>query len=170
MSKRWITAMVFASVVAVTTGFASPRYGRGQQGMGGFPFLHELGIAKVKARLNLTADQTDQIQQIARSERMKRSEQGGFGAEDRQALLNTIFADNPNQTEIQKRVQALQEQHEKMLQEMVATGLQVNKVFTPEQRTELRRMIDENAQVRAEMRDRRMQRQHQREQDPAPQP
>jgi Spy/CpxP family protein refolding chaperone len=170
MSKRWIVAIVFASVVAVGTGFASARYGRGPQGMGGFPLFRELGLAKVKARLNLTADQTQQIQQIAKSERIKRSEQGGFGAEDRQALLKTIFADNPNQTEIQKRVQALQEQHARMLQELVTTGLQVNKVFTPEQRVELHRMIDENAQVRAEMRVRRMQRRQEREQQPAPQP
>jgi hypothetical protein len=45
----------------------------------------------------------------------------------------------------------------------------VNKVFTPEQRVELQRVIEENSQVRAKMRDRAMQRRQQQPQaEPQP--
>jgi Spy/CpxP family protein refolding chaperone len=164
MSRKWIAAIVFASVILATAGFASARYARGERDFAGMSLLRELGLAKLQARLNLSAEQTQQIKEIGRSERTKRLDQFGSGAENRQALLKAIFSDNPNQTEIQKRVQALQEQHAKMLQDVVSTGLQVNKVFTPEQRVELQRVIEENSQVRAKMRDRAMQRRQQQPQ------
>lgn len=154
MSRKSIAVLVFVVAIVGTTAFASARYGRGPHAIKGFPFFRELGLARLEARLNLTADQTTQIRQITKAERMKRAGQPGVGPENREALMKAIFADNPNQTEIQNRVKALEEQHAKMLQELVATGLQVNKVFTPEQRAELQKMIDENAQVRTRMRER----------------
>jgi len=165
MSRKWIAVIVVASVIAGTTAFAAVRHGRAPVA-GAFPFLRGVGFLKLQARLNLSADQTQQIKQIVKSERMKRIGQGRDGAQDQQALIKSIFADNPNQTEIQQRVQAIQEQQAKMLQELVATGLQVNKVFTPEQRAELQRMMDENAQVRAKMRQKMAQRMKQQQQAP----
>ncbi|HEV8523940.1 MAG TPA: hypothetical protein VGQ71_05530, partial [Terriglobales bacterium] len=90
--------------------------------------------------------------------RSQMKERFGGGANTRQELIKELFRDNPNQAEIQKRVETLQQQHEQMLNQLVASGLELNKVFTPEQRAELQKALEEKAQVREKMRERMRQR------------
>jgi Spy/CpxP family protein refolding chaperone len=56
----------------------------------------------------------------------------------------------------------MQEHHAQMLQRMVATGLEINAVLTPEQRAELQKMMAEHKRVRETMRQRMQERRQER--------
>ncbi len=132
--------------------------------------LREFTNARIAARLNLTPDQVKQIQQIVRAHRAavqpaQRPAPGAGPAADRQALLKSIFTDQPDQGAIQKQMDAVlqkeattQEQRQQRLSEMVDTMLQINKVLTPAQRAEFQKMLDENTRARQIMGRRMMQR------------
>jgi Spy/CpxP family protein refolding chaperone len=154
MSKKWfvIPAVVVIIVLVVGSAFAKRgyRHGRGLFG--------EFSIAQLEARLKLTPEQSQQVRDIISGQRSQMKERFGGGANTRQELIKELFRDNPNQAEIQKRVETLQQQHEQMLNQLVASGLELNKVFTPEQRAELQKALEEKAQVREKMRERMRQR------------
>jgi Spy/CpxP family protein refolding chaperone len=167
--NRWVAVLAGVLVLAMAT-VAFAWHGQGRRGMGpgghGFGFLGEMRLHELQSRLNLTPEQTQKLQDIVKQERAKAFEQFGKGADDRLALAREIFKDSPNQAEIQRRAAALLEKHKQMLDQVVAAGVQVNSLFTPEQRSEVQKILDEKAQAAAQRR------QHMRErmsQPPAPQ-
>jgi len=162
--KKWIIATVALLVIA-TVAFAAAGRGRRVHGeMGGMGWLHGMGLARLEARLKLTPEQSTQIRQIAHTEKQRMFQRWGSGADNRNALMKEIFRDNPNQAEITRRVQTLLQEHTQMLNQLVAAGLEVNKVLTPEQRAELQQVVDENAQAAQRMRERALQRRQERQQ------
>lgn len=160
MSKKWFVIPAVVAIIVLVVGSAFAK--RGHRHGGGF--FGDLSIAQMEARLKLTPEQSQQVRDIISSQRSQMKERFGSGGNTRQELVKEIFRDNPNQAEIQKRVGALQQQHEQMLNQLVASGLELNKVFTPEQRAELQKAIEEKAQVRGQMRERM--RQHRSERQP----
>jgi Spy/CpxP family protein refolding chaperone len=157
MTRRTLAIFLVGIFIlgAVTVAFAKRG---GHHGRGGFGFLPGLRFDHLQARLKLTPEQTSKVQEIVRTEKMKAMEQFGAAGEERRALAKEIFTDNPSSAEIQRRVQAMQQQHAQMLNQIVAAGLEVNKVFTPEQRAEIHQILDEHAQVAAKRRERMRQR------------
>lgn len=168
MKKQWLIAtglvalLVLGGVTAAFGRFGHPR---------GFGFHGERAMAQLEARLKMTPDQSSKMREIVSTQKSKLFDQFGAGRDNRQALIKEIFKDNPSQAEIQKRVEALKQQHAQMLDQLVAAGLEVNKIFTPEQRTELQKAIDEKFQVAAKMRERMRERMAERSRpEAAPQP
>ncbi|HXE90072.1 MAG TPA: periplasmic heavy metal sensor [Terriglobales bacterium] len=162
MKSKWMKLAAIAMVVALAGGtfvYAKARHGR----HGGGGFLSERMFAHMEARLNLTPEQSQQVRSIFEAQRAKMKEQFQGGRADRDALMKAIFSDNPNQAEIQKQLAALQQQHAQMLQSMVSTGLQVNQVFTPEQRAEFLKAMEEHRQAGERFRERMKQRKAERE-------
>jgi Spy/CpxP family protein refolding chaperone len=174
MNRKWvgIAAAVAAAVLVLGSGtVAFARYaergGRMGHHMGMFGAW---GMARLETRLKLTPEQSKQLQELMAAQREKMRGQAAAGREDRQALMHEIFKDNPNQAEIQKRVQAIQARHSAMLEGLVASGQEFNKTLTAEQRAEMQKMIDEHAQMREKMREHRGQRGMRRGGPPESQP
>jgi Spy/CpxP family protein refolding chaperone len=138
--------------------------------MGHMGMFGEWRMARLEARLKLTPEQSKQMRDLMAARRDKLMGDFAAGREDRQALAREIFKDNPNQAEIQKRVSAIQERHNAMLSELVASGQEFNKTLTSEQRAEMQKIIDEHAQVRERMREHRGQRGMRRGGPPESQP
>jgi len=134
--------------------------GMGSPGMGFGPFDGRM-LEHVKARLNLTEDQTQRIRAII--DKQKETMKAQAPMQQHEALVTQIFSNNPNQQQIQQQLTEMQQNHAQMLQRMVATGLEVNAVLTPEQRAELQKMMAEHKQVRENMRQRMEQRKQQRQ-------
>ena len=158
MKSKWIKLATVAMVVALAGGtflYANAQHGRHGPGRG---WISERMFAHMEARLKLTPEQSNQVRGIFEAQRAKMGEQFKGGRAERDALLKSVFSDNPNQAEIQKQIAALQQQHAQMLQDMVATGLQVNSVLTAEQRAELLKAMDEHRQAGERFRERMKQR------------
>jgi Spy/CpxP family protein refolding chaperone len=131
----------------------------------------QFASARVQARLNLTPDQVRQIQEIVKAQRAAappapKPAPAAAMAQEHQALMKAIFTDSPNQDEIAKHEAALvqqqaavAQQHQKRLDQMIGTLLQINRVLTPAQRAEFQKMLDENARAGQIMRGRMMMRQ-----------
>ena len=177
MKRQWLILIVVAALVmwGVTAAVAfqhrggphaGMQRGMGGPGMGLGPFDGRM-LEHVKARLNLTEDQTQRIQAIL--EKQKETMQAQAPAQQHEALVAQVFSDNPNQAQIQQQLTQLHQQHAQMLQRIVATGLEINQVLTPEQRAELQKMMAEHKQVRGTMRQ-RMQERRQQRQEPQQQP
>jgi periplasmic protein CpxP/Spy len=177
MNRKVVILIVLLALtlVGVTAALAFQRHGgphqgmhqgMGGPGMGIGPFEGRM-LEHVKVRLNLTEDQTQRIRAIV--EKQKQTMKAQAPAQQHEALVTTIFSDNPNQSQIQQQLAQLQQQHAQMLQRMVATGLEINQVLTPEQRAELQKMMAEHKQMRGTMRQRMEERRKQR-QEPQQQP
>jgi len=115
-------------------------------------------LAHMEARLKLTPEQSQQVKGILEAQRNKMKERLGGGRKEHSALAQAIFSDNPNLEAIREQVTAMQKQHAQVLEEMVGTGLEINKVLTSEQRAELQQAMAEHKQVREKMRERLQQR------------
>ena len=164
MKSRWMKLAAVAMAVALAGGtFVYAKAQHGRHGPGGGGFLSERMFAHMEARLNLTPEQSQQVRGIFEAQRAKMKEQFTGGRGDREALMKAVFSDNPNQAEIQKQVTALERKHAQMLQQMVDTGLQVNKVLTPEQRAEFLKAMDEHRQAGERFRERMKQRKAERQ-------
>lgn len=170
MNRKVLILLVLLAlmVVSVTAALAFQRHGgphqgmhrgMGGPGMGFGPFDGRM-LEHVKARLNLTEDQTQRIRAII--DKQKETMKAQAPMQQHEALVTQIFSNNPNQQQIQQQLTAMQERHAQMLQRMVATGLEVNAVLTPEQRAELQKMMAEHKQVRETMRQRMQERRQQR--------
>ncbi len=179
MSRKSVfiaAVLVLIAGSSVALGQRGPRAPR-QDGI-----LRELASARVQARLNLTSDQVRQIQEIVRTQRAKNAPAGravpvANVAQERMALMKAIFSDNPNQTEIEKhqaaiadRQAAAAQQSQQSLSRQVNTLLEINKVFTPAQRVEFQKMLDENARTGQILQRRIMMRQNVRRPQQAPAP
>ncbi len=175
MTKKWVGIAAAAAVAVLVLGSGTLAFARfaGRAGhMGHMGMFGAWKMAQLEARLKLTPEQSKQMRDIvsARHEKLR----GDFdaGRDDRQALVREIFKDNPNQAEIQKRVSAIQERHNAMLSQLVASGQEFNKTLTSEQRVEMQKIIDEQIQVGNKMREHwgrhRMGREGQPESQPAP--
>ena len=162
MKRKWMAVAVACALIVLATATVSfAKYGKGRGGhgpLGMLGFGGERMIAELETRLKLTPEQSQQLRQVVSSQKQKAFADFESGRDNRQALVREIFKDNPNQAEIQKRVAALQQQHAQMLNQVVSAGLDINKVFTPEQRVEMNRILDERAEVRSRMRERMQQR------------
>ena len=173
--KIIITGLVAVlCILMVSAVFAQrgPRPGGFGGGFGG-GMLGQFTNARVAARLNLTPDQTKQIQEIVNAHRtaMQPAQRPAPGTGPRinhDALLKTIITDKPDQAAIQKQMDAMLQQQTTMEQQRqqrlgayVDTMLEINKVLTPAQRTEFQRMLDENSRARQMMGRRMMQRRSQ---------
>jgi len=161
MTKKWVGIAAAVAVAVLVLGSGTVAFakfaGRGGR-MGHMGMFGGWKMAQLETRLKLTPEQSKQMRDIfsARREKMK----GDFdaGRDDRQALVREVFKDNPSQAEIQKRVSAIQERHNAMLSQLVASGQEFNKSLTAEQRVEMQKIIDEHAQMRDKMREHRGQR------------
>ena len=155
MTRKWVT---IAAVALLALGSGSLAYAKfaGRAGhMGHMGMFGEWKMAQMEARLKLTPEQSKQMRDIVASRRTKLMEDFDAGRDDRRALIREIFKDNPSQAEIEKRVSAIQERHNAMLSQLVASGQEFNKTLTPEQRAEMQGVIDEQIQVGDKMREHR---------------
>ena len=167
MNTKWIGIAAAALLVlgSGTVAFAKFAGRAGHMGMFG-----EWKMAQLEARLKLTPEQSKQMRDIVGARREKLMSDFDAGRDDRQALVREIFKDHPSQAEIQKRVSAIQERHNAMLSQLVASGQDFNKTLTPEQRAEMQKIIDEQIQVGNKMREHRRQHGMEREGQPEPKP
>jgi protein CpxP len=160
MNRKVLIALVAVALILVLgAGFAFAQRGhRGRHGVHG-----DMGLfggrmfAQLEARLNLTPEQTQQIKQIREQQRGQMKQQP-VDRTAHEALMRQLFADNPNQAEIQKLTQQLQQQQAARLNQMVTMAAQINQVLTPEQRAELQKVMSEHRQVREKMKQRRQER------------
>ena len=158
MTKKWVGIAAVAVLVLGSGTLAFARFaGRGGHG-GGMGMFGAWRMAQLETRLKLTPEQSKQMRDLMTARREKMKGDFAAGRDDRQALAREIFKDNPNQAEIQKRVSAIQERHNAMLSQLVASGQEFNKTLTAEQRVEMQKMIDEHAQMGDKMREHRGQR------------
>ena len=169
--KIIITGLVVVLIILMASAVFAQR-GPRAGGFGG-GMLGQFTNARVAARLNLTPDQTKQIQEIVSAHRTamqpaQRPAPGTGPRIDHEALLKSIITDKPDQAEIQKRMDAMLQQQTAMAQERqqrlgayVDTMLEINKVLTPAQRSEFQKMLDENTRARQMMGRRMMQRRNQ---------
>ncbi len=169
MTKKWvgITAAVALAVLVLGSGtVAFAKYaGRGGR-MGHMGMFGAWKMAQLETRLKLTPEQSKQMRDIFSARREKLKGDFDAGRDDRQALVREIFKDKPSQAEIEKRVSAIQERHNAMLSQLVASGQEFNKTLTAEQRVEMQQIIDEQIQVGDKMRERRRQHRMQRQSQP----
>jgi Spy/CpxP family protein refolding chaperone len=172
MTKKWVAIAAVGLLVLGSGSLAFGRFaGRGGR-MGHMGMFGAWKMAQLEARLKLTPEQSKQMRDIVAARREKLRGDFDAGRDDRQALVREIFKDNPSQAEIQKRVSAIQERHNTMLSQLVASGQEFNKTLTLEQRAEMQKVIDEHVQVGNKMREHRgrhrMGREGQPESQPAP--
>jgi len=170
--NRWkkLAAVTLTLAVALAGGsYVFAKAGRGGHGPGG-GFLSERMFAHLETRLNLTTEQSGQVRGIFEAQRAKMKEQFATGRSEHDALFKAIFADKPNQAEIQNQLTALKQKHAQMLDQMVGTGLQVNQVLTSEQRAELLKAMDEKKEAGRRFHDRMQQRKSEREGQTQPPP
>lgn len=166
MNRKWIAVTVAALLLVLTSaGVAAAKYGkhRGGGGFGMFGFGGERAIAEMEVRLKLTPEQSQKVREMVSSQREKMFSEFQARRENHQALVREIFKDNPNQAEIQKRVAAIKQQQAATIDQLVASGLQLNQVLTSEQRTELNQVFDEREAVRDRMRSRMQERMQKRQ-------
>jgi Spy/CpxP family protein refolding chaperone len=157
MTRKWIGIAAAALLVLGSGSVAFARYAGRAGHMGHMGMFGEWKMAQLEARLKLTPDQSKQMRDIVAARREKLMGDFDAGRDDRQALVREIFKDNPSQAEIQKRVSAIQERHNAMLSQLVASGQDFNKTLTSEQRAEMQKIIDEHVQVGDKMREHRRQ-------------
>jgi Spy/CpxP family protein refolding chaperone len=158
MTRKWIGIGAVALLAALVLGSGSVAFARfaGRAGhMGHMGMFGEWKMAQLEARLKLTPEQSKQMRDIVAARRETLKSDFDAGRDDRQALVREIFKDKPSQTEIEKRVSAIQERHNAMLSQLVAAGQDFNKTLTPEQRVEMQKIIDEHIQVGDKMREQR---------------
>ncbi len=171
--NRWkkLAAVTLTLAVALVGGtYVYAKAGRGGHGPGGGGFLSERIFAHLETRLNLTTEQSGQVRGIFEAQRAKMKEQFAAGRGEHDALLKAVFADNPNQAEIQNQLTALKQKHAQMLDQMVGTGLQVSNVLTSEQRAELLKAMEEKKEAGRRFHDRMKQRRFEREGQTQPPP
>src|SRR5512138_673693 len=101
MRSRFIGAVIVAVVMALMAPATFAQRGPRPGGL-----AREFTNAHIAARLNLTPEQTKQIQDIVRAHRAavqpaQRPAPGAGPALDRQALMKSIFTDKPDQAAIQ---------------------------------------------------------------------
>ncbi len=168
--NRWKRVAAVTLAVALAGGsYIFAKAGRGGHGPGGGGFISERMFAHLETRLNLSTEQSNQVRSIFEAQRAKMKEQFASGRGEHDALFKAVFADNPNQAQIQTQLAAMKQKHAQMLDEMVATGLQVNQVLTSEQRVELLKAIEEKKETGRRFRDRMQQRKAEREGQTQPQ-
>ena len=166
MNRRVLVALVAVVLMVVLgAGFAFAQRGhRGKHGVrGDMGLLGGRMFAHLEARLNLTPEQSQQIKQIREQQREEMKQQMDRSAHE--ALIRAMFSDNPNQAEIQKLTQQLQQQHAARLNQMVTAAAQINQVLTPEQRAEFQKVLSEHQQVRQKMKQQREERRQKRLQE-----
>ena len=160
---RWKRVAAVTLAVALAGGtFLFAKAGHGRHGSRG-GFISERMFAHLETRLNLSTEQSTQVRNIFESQRAKMKEQFAGGRGEHDALFKAVFTDNPNQAEINQQLAALKQKHAQMLDQMVATGLQVNQVLTPEQRVELIKAMDEKKEAGRRFRERMKERKAERE-------
>ncbi len=170
MTRKWMGIAAAALLVLGSGSVAFAKYAGRAGHMGHMGMFGEWKMAQLEARLKLTPDQSKQMRDIVGARREKLMSDFDAGRDDRQALVREIFKDNPSQAEIQKRVSALQERHNAMLSQLVASGQDFNKTLTPEQRAEMQKIIDEHVQVGDKMREHRRHRMMEGEGQPESKP
>ena len=168
MTRKWI-GIAAAALLVLGSSLAFAKYA-GRAGHGHMGMFGEWKMAQLEARLKLTPEQSKQMRGIVTARREKLMGDFDAGRDDRQALIREIFKDKPSQAEIEKRVSAIQERHNAMLSQLVASGQEFNKTLTPEQRVEMQRIIDEQVQVGDKMREHRRQHMHEHEGQPESKP
>ena len=172
MTKKWVAIAAVGLLVLGSGSVAFAKFAGRAGHMGHMGMFSAWKMAQLEARLKLTPEQSKQMRDIVAARREKLKGDFGAGRDDRQALVREIFKDNPSQAEIQKRVSAMQERHNAMLSQLVASGQDFNKALTSEQRAEMQKIIDEQIQVGNKMREHRgrhrMGRRGQPEAQPAP--
>ncbi|MGH9510003.1 MAG: Spy/CpxP family protein refolding chaperone [Terriglobales bacterium] len=162
--NRWKRAAAVTLAVALAGGtYMFAKAGRGGHGPGGGGFISERMFARLETRLNLSPEQSTQVRGIFEAQRAKMKEQFAAGHGEHDAIFKSVFTDNPNQAAIQQQLTAMKQKHAQMLDEMVATGLQINQVLTSEQRTELLKAMDEKKEAGRRFHERMQQRKAERE-------
>ncbi len=170
--NRWKKSAAVSLTLAVALAggtYVFAKAGRGGHGHGG-GFLSERMFAHLETRLNLSTEQSTQVRGIFEAQRAKMKEQFASGRGEHDALFKAIFADNPNQAEIQNQLTALKQKHAAMLDQMVGAGLEVNQVLTSEQRAELLKAMDEKKEAGRRFHGRMKQRKSEREGQTQPPP
>ncbi|MGH9556336.1 MAG: Spy/CpxP family protein refolding chaperone [Terriglobales bacterium] len=168
--NRWKKVAAVTLTVALAGGtYLFAKAGRGGHGPGGGGFISERMFARLETRLKLTPEQSGQVRNIFETQRTKMKEQFASGRGEHDSLFKAVFTDNPNQAEIQQQLGSMKQKHAQMLDQMVATGLQVNQVLTPDQRTELLKAMEEQKEAGRRFHERMQQRKAEREGQPQPQ-
>lgn len=170
MTRKWIGIAALALLVLGSGTVAFAKYAGRAGHMGRMGMFGEWKMAQLEARLKLTPEQSKQMRGIVAARRETLMSDFDAGRDDRRALIREIFKDKPSQAEIEKRVSAIQERHNAMLSQLVASGQDFNKTLTPEQRAEMQQIISEQIQVGDKMREHRRQHRMDREGQPESKP
>lgn len=170
MTRKWVGIAAVAVLVLGSGTLAFARFAGRAGHMGHMGMFGAWKMARLEARLKLTPEQSKQMRDLVAARREKLKSDFAAGRDDRQALVREIFKDTPSQAEIQKRVSAIQERHNAMLSQLVASGQEFNKTLTAEQRAEMQKIIDEHIQVGDRMREHRRQHRMDRQGPPESQP
>jgi Spy/CpxP family protein refolding chaperone len=172
-----VVALVFSAGYTYAQGFN----GRGYNGQGGLGFCNpdqpgtgrqlgrkggrraqnRPGFGQLQQRLKLTDQQMQQIRQIQQSHRQQAFEIRGTKAAAREAMMKSIFAENANPATVQKNLITMQQSQAASLNLFVTRMNEINKILTPEQRTEFQKVLDERSQRRITNREKMQQRMQQ---------
>ncbi|HWR35671.1 MAG TPA: periplasmic heavy metal sensor [Clostridia bacterium] len=167
MNRRQLVVLVCVTLVLGLATVAFAGQGQRQRGMkgmhggmqGGFGMgMHGRMLDQMATRLKLTPDQEQRVRQLARDRAKQSMSEAESSRAARHALMKEVFSEQPNQAEIQKQVAFLQQHSAKTINDFVSSGIEMNKVLTPEQRAEMQKMLDENQQVTERRRERMRQR------------
>lgn len=130
--------------------------------------MHEHMLMMAETRLKLTPEQSQKLRSLMDQQRQRMREQREATQADRRALIEELVKQNPNQAEIAKRRKALEERHNAMVDQLIASAQEFSKGLTAEQRAELQQMISEHFAMQDKMKQRREERMKQRQQQPPP--
>lgn len=155
----WITLTVCGvTLAAATFALGGFRHGDGRGPIGRMRF------ERLAVRLKLTPEQESQIKAQLRQTRSAVKPQIDSLRNLRSSLAKQIFTNQPNQAEIQKTSEQLKQQLTAVIDQYVNAGIKINSVLSPEQRTEMQKVISEHQQL-AERRRARQEQRRARHQD-----
>jgi len=162
-----LAAMLSLGAIAAVGAEVGEHHG-GRHGRGGMRGHEGMFMGKdMQERLNLTEDQKAKLKQMheRQREQMKAQFAKGEGRADHQALMQEVFKDNPNQAAIQQRVAEMQQRQAAALSARVAAMQEFNSILTPQQRSELQKLMAERSQKMQEWKAKRAERHQQKQQE-----
>lgn len=141
MRYKATVAAVAAAAVLMTAGAFGQAPGGMPPGPGGRPMMQGRGMGPMQggpfAKLNLTDQQREQMQQLMQAERESNKELFGKMPELQRQLHEAIFLNNGDVNALARQINDLQAQ---MLQARIAHQKKVADILTPEQREQMAKM------------------------------
>ena len=134
-----LTGLALALILVPTLAVAQPGFHRGPKPFGGGPGHHGDGPL---AQLDLTSQQRDDIHDLLVGQRDQMRASGEAMREARQALRNAVHAEVYDENAIRNAVAKVAAAEEQMALQRAATFQEINKILTPEQQVEARKLME----------------------------